>query len=100
MHMGKTSGPATKRPMLNADATSQGATKDCGATSSNGLVMGCYVHGLFAADAYRAAFLNRIRAGDYGRTAHDALVETTLDSLAAHLESHLDVDALLAIARA
>jgi adenosylcobyric acid synthase len=96
MHMGETTGPATKRPMLETN----GGGHDRGATSPNGLVMGCYVHGLFAADAYRAAFLNRIRVGDYGQTAHDALVEATLDNLAAHLETHLDVDKLLAIAGA
>ena len=99
MHMGETTGPATKRPMLEINANSHNTrAHDGGATSSNGLVMGCYVHGMFTADAYRTAFLNRIRVGDYGRTAHDALVETTLDNLAAHLETHLDINELFAIA--
>ena len=97
MHMGETTGPATKRPMLNMAADND--AHDRGATSPNGLVMGCYVHGLFAADSYRAAFLNRIRSGSFGETAHDALVEATLDTLAAHLETHLDIDELFRIAQ-
>jgi cobyric acid synthase len=31
--------------------------------------------------------------------AHDALVERTLDRLAAHLEEHVDVERLLSLAR-
>ena len=93
MHMGDTTGPATTRPMLDAPGH-----HDCGATSPDGRVMGCYVHGLFAADAYRAAFLNRIRVGHYGHTAYDSMVEATLDRLAAHLEQNVAVDRLLEIA--
>ncbi|MBT5666653.1 MAG: cobyric acid synthase [Rhodospirillaceae bacterium] len=92
MHMGDTTGPATARPMLDAPNN-----HDRGATSPNGQVMGCYVHGLFAADAYRAAFLNRVRSGQYGRMAYESRIEITLDRLAAHLEENLEVDRLLDI---
>lgn len=93
MHMGNTTGPAMDRPMLDAPDN-----HDRGATSPDGRVMGCYVHGLFVADAYRTAFLNRVRTGQYGRTAYESRIEITLDRLAAHLEENLDVDRLLDIA--
>jgi adenosylcobyric acid synthase len=60
--------------------------------------MGCYVHGLFTTDAYRAVFLNRIRSGHYAATAFEAVIDATLDRLAAHLEEHVAVDRLLEIA--
>ncbi len=92
MHIGKTSGPGLDRPMLEL------AGHPDGAVSPNGLVMGCYLHGLFAADDFRTAFLSRLREGRPRAEAYEARVETTLDALAAHLEDHCDLDALLAIA--
>jgi adenosylcobyric acid synthase len=60
--------------------------------------MGCYLHGLFASDAFRRAFLARL-----GATAdtieYEPRIENVLDRLADHLERHLDVAALLAAAR-
>ena len=61
--------------------------------------MGCYLHGLFAADGFRRAFLGRLRRRETAGIAYDALVEETLDALAAHLEAHLDLDRLLEVAR-
>jgi adenosylcobyric acid synthase len=92
MHIGKTSGPGLARPMLEI------AGHPDGAVSPNGLVMGCYLHGLFAADDFRRAFLSRLREGRPQAEAYEARVESTLDALAAHLEAHCDLDALLAIA--
>jgi adenosylcobyric acid synthase len=69
-----------------------------GAVSDDGRVSGCYLHGLFAADAARAAWLASIGAAS-GLPDHDALIEATLDALAAHLEAHADVDRLFSLAR-
>ena len=88
MHMGDTTGPGLDRPWL----TLAGGTD--GAVSADGRVMGGYVHGRFAADEFRKAFLGALRAGDYAATSHALRVEETLDALAAHLETHLDMDAL------
>jgi adenosylcobyric acid synthase len=91
MHLGLTTGVAP--PMLRmADGGADGAV------SADGRVSGCYVHGLFAADAQRAAWLRRLGVTPAPRD-HEASVEATLDALAAHLERHIDVDALLALAR-
>jgi adenosylcobyric acid synthase len=91
MHLGVTTGAAP--PMLRM---ADGAVD--GAVSADGRVSGCYIHGLFAADAQRAAWLRRLGATPAPRD-HEASVESTLDALAAHLERHIDVDALLALAR-
>jgi len=68
-----------------------------GAVSADGRVAGCYLHGLFASDPFRRAFLARL--GVAGTIDYDAMVERVLDDLAEHLERHLDLAALLAAAR-
>ena len=91
MHVGRTTGDAA--PLLRmADG------RPAGAASANGLVAGCYVHGLFGDDAQRAAWLRRLGAEPAPRH-HAAEVETVLDRLAEHAERHIDIDALLLLAR-
>ena len=93
MHLGRTTGPATAEPFLRlADGRTDGAA------SADGRVCGTYVHGLFAADAARDGFLRRLGAVPSGRS-HEAAIEATLDSLAAHLEAHIDIGRLLSLAR-
>jgi adenosylcobyric acid synthase len=93
MHMGVTAGPDCARPFARlADGTPEGAI------SADGRVMGTYVHGLFADDRQRAAWLARFAAGATN-VAYDDLIERTLDALAAHLAAHLDLDRLLTLAR-
>ncbi|MFG1422115.1 cobyric acid synthase [Roseixanthobacter liquoris] len=93
MHMGETTGADTARPF------SRLSTGDAdGATSADGRIMGSYVHGLFAHDAQRAAWLAALGAGA-PQISYEAQVDETLDALAAHLEAHLDLDLLLSLAR-
>ncbi|WP_210165696.1 cobyric acid synthase [Devosia epidermidihirudinis] len=89
MHMGVTSGPDTAR------AFAQVGDKAEGAVSANGRVAGTYLHGLFTADDFRGFMLGDAAGPDL---AYEAGIEATLDALAAHLEAHLDIDALLALA--
>jgi adenosylcobyric acid synthase len=56
------------------------------------------VHGLFGAPTARAAWLSRFGV-DGSAISHDARVDAALDALAHHVERHVNVDALLAIAR-
>jgi len=92
MHVGRTSGPDCARPLLRfADGRFDGAT------SRDGLIAGAYVHGLFADDRQRAAWLGSL--GARSEIAYDATVERTLDALAEHCEAHLDLDAMLNAAR-
>jgi adenosylcobyric acid synthase len=93
MHMGMTEGPDRARPFAHlADGTPEGAA------SVNGRVLGTYIHGLFADDQQRAAWLTRLGGGP-ATIAYDELVETTLDRLAAHLTTFIDLDRLLTLAR-
>lgn len=94
MHMGTTDGPDRRRPMLELQRGREGAR------SESGKVSGSYVHGLFAADGFRHAFLSRLASRQRSAMDWDASVEDTLDALAAHLENSLDLDRLLEIARA
>ncbi len=92
MHVGRTTGPDCARPLLRfADGRFDGAV------APGGRVMGAYVHGLFADDRHRAAFLAAL--GAVASVAYETTVEATLDALADHLETHLDCDGLLAAAR-
>ena len=91
MHIGRTTGPGCARPLLRfADGRVDGAI------STDGRVSGAYVHGLFAEDSQRAAWLAGL--GVRSDLAYEAEVERTLDALAAHLAAHVDLDALLSLA--
>ena len=92
MHLGETTGAGLERPMLRFGAGTDGCTSD------DGVVAGCYLHGLFTSDLFRRAFLARLGAPP-SDLAYEHQVETTLDALAAHLEQSLDISALLATAR-
>jgi adenosylcobyric acid synthase len=94
MHMGLTEGADRARPWMTlADGRHEGAL------SADGLVMGCYLHGLFVADGFRHGFLAAVRYGRSGGAQYAAGIEAALDGLADHLEAHLDLDALLDAAR-
>ena len=68
-----------------------------GAVSAERPIAGAYVHGLFADDRQRAAWLAAL--GATASVNYEATIERTLDALADHCEAHLDCDALLAAAR-
>jgi adenosylcobyric acid synthase len=93
MHMGATDGPDRARPFARLDDGSPD-----GAVASDGRVSGTYIHGLFADDRQRAAWLARLGAGTVA-VSYEAQVEATLDRLAAHLTACIDLDRLLALAR-
>jgi adenosylcobyric acid synthase len=93
MHMGVTEGPDRARPF----AKLAGGIAE-GAMSPDGRIIGTYIHGLFADDPQRSAWLKRLGAGE-AAIAYDSLVDETLDRLAAHLAANVDVDRLLALAK-
>ena len=90
IHLGETRGPDCARAWLHVDGRAEGAA------SADGRVRGCYLHGLFASDAFRARFLAEL--GTQSELAFSDSVESTLDALAAHMEAHFDIDRLLALA--
>ncbi len=94
MHMGKTSGADTARPLVRL---SDGHVD--GAVSENGRVFGTYAHGFFADNAQRMAWIKRLGGTGSETLNYDDQIEKTLDDLAAHLDCHLDIDALLKLAQ-
>ncbi|MFC3712288.1 cobyric acid synthase [Sphingoaurantiacus capsulatus] len=93
MHIGETSGPDAARPVVQfADGRHDGAR------SADGLVAGTYVHGLLAAPEQRQAWLATIGVDGSGRDYH-ASIDEALDAIAATLERHVDIDALIALTK-
>jgi adenosylcobyric acid synthase len=93
MHVGRSFGPDCMRPALRfADGRSDGAT------SADGLVSGCYVHGLFTDAAQRTALLARL-GGKGSGVSYDESLDAALDAVASHLETYIDLDRLLTLAR-
>ncbi len=91
IHIGITDGPDRAHPFARI------AGRPEGAVSADGRIMGSYLHGLFAQDAFRAGFIATLGAQPSG-LAYGAEVEATLNALADHLETHADVAGLLALA--
>jgi adenosylcobyric acid synthase len=93
MHMGRTAGPDCARPFAKlADGSPDGAM------SADGHIVGTYLHGLFADDRQRAAWLARLGAGAT-TLAYDPMVDDVLDRLAAHLCAHIDLDRLFKLSQ-
>ena len=92
MHVGETRGPDCTRPFSQIGDHTEGAV------SANGRVVGTYVHGLFADDMQRGAWLTRLGAKS-SNLNYEAEIDAVLDRLAAHMEKHLDLTALLRLAR-
>ena len=92
IHLGETTGPDTDRAFLEIDG------RPVGAMSASGRVLGTYVHGLFSIDNFRREFLSRLGAATTTDTHYEDTVESILDELASHLETHLDISRIEAIA--
>jgi len=92
MHVGRTIGADCARRFSTVGGTADGAC------SADGRVRGTYLHGLFADDRQRSAWLTRL-GGTISSLDYEAGVDEVLDRLAAHMERHLDLDGLLTFAR-
>lgn len=94
IHCGKTV-PAHSPPLPLIKR--QDGTLD-GAISPDGRIAGCYIHRLFDVTAQRAAWLKRWGTRSDGMD-YALRVDQALETLAATMESRLDIESLLAIAR-
>ena len=90
MHIGTTSGADCDQPFAIIN------DQPVGAISKDGKIMGCYLHGLFANDDFRHAFLSHLKARDESGIVYDLQVETALDAVADVFEDVLDIEGLLA----
>ena len=99
IHLGETTGADTSRPRVTL-----GDGRADGAVSRDGRVMGCYMHGLFASDAYRGGWLGANLGASLGEgeaksvLCFDDAIEDVLERLGDHLETHGDIAALARIA--
>jgi adenosylcobyric acid synthase len=97
IHMGRTEGTDCARPLLHIDGRPDGAI------SADGLVIGTYVHGIFADDGFRRTFLANLAArrgqsGSFGEVDFAGRVDAALDELATHMAANLDLDAFAELA--
>lgn len=92
IHIGRSDGPDRLRPFAYVGNAAEGAI------SADGLVTGTYLHGMFTSDAFRQSFLRSLGVA-VPPSGYSATVEATLDALADHLASYLDLDGLFALAR-
>ncbi|MDK1373239.1 MULTISPECIES: cobyric acid synthase [unclassified Sinorhizobium] len=83
IHLGKTTGTDCARAPVSIDGRRDGAM------SADGKIMGTYLHGLFASDAYRAALLKSFGIEGGGGNYRQS-VDAALDDIAAELEAVLD----------
>ena len=97
IHLGHTTGPDCARPMVTI-AGANGPDRTDGACSPDRRIMGCYVHGLLAADGFRHAMLAKWRGSTGSVIGFDDATERLIDALADHLEANIAVDPLLALA--
>ena len=88
IHLGRTTGAGTARPFARIGDRADGAV------SASGRVAGTYLHGCFAADGFRRAFLAGLGVAP-GHLAFESEVEAALDGLAAHLEAAIDLNFFL-----
>jgi len=94
MHMGRTQSADIQRSFLEVAGQAEGAV------SADGRVMGTYLHGLFASDDFRRAFLLEGGKSGHQDLSYEASIDAAIDALADHLEAALDIDSLIAIAKA
>lgn len=94
IHLGIGAGPDRARAPFSVDGRPEGAG------SPDGRVVGTYLHGILTSDPLRRAWLDDLAGKPLvPGEAYEPAVEAALDRLAAHLERHLDTDALLELAR-
>jgi adenosylcobyric acid synthase len=86
IHHGRTRlGPGAE-PLMSIEGEPAGA--------ASGSVWGCYLHGAFADDELRGAWLGSLRAGHSARGGWEAHLDAELDRLADAVESALDMTAV------
>ena len=94
IHLGVTSGSDCNKPFATLSERKDGAI------SSNGLVMGTYLHGLFFSDEFRNKFVAKISSKEKEEdVSFNDKIDFILEEFVNVLEDNLDVDTILSAAR-
>jgi adenosylcobyric acid synthase len=103
IHMGQTTGVSEYQPYAMVRRALDNTGRPDGAVNSDGTVMGTYLHGIFDNDAFRRAWLQKIR-NRFGLpsppTFHLSISDIraqAFDRLATIVRQHLNMDALYRI---
>ena len=86
IHAGVSEGSSLNRPLINFEDHNDGAL------SSDGLVAGTYLHGIFNTKPACDALLSWAGLKNQNAIDYEQLRENQLDRLADELEKHLDID--------
>ncbi len=89
IHMGISTGAALNNPAVKLK------DKMDGVISSDGQILGTYLHGLFDKETALHSLLNWAGLNDVENFDYDGLREQELDRLAEAMQEHIDIDALL-----
>lgn len=85
IHIGQTKGPDCGRPFARVNGRPDGAV------SPNGRIIGTYLHGIFAGDAFRACFLQSLGLSG-GTQDYRQQVDAALDAIAGQLSDLISED--------
>lgn len=88
IHMGVTSGPALKRPLIELSQATDGAI------SNDEQIIGTYLHGLFDHSDACSALLKWAGLAEVETLHYQALCESNLNRLADSVEQHVDLTGL------
>ena len=91
IHMGHSTGKSLSKPWFKVNGKNEGAI------AKNGQIRGTYLHGIFTSDEFRANFLNNF--GQESQIVHQDDIEKTLNDLAKHLETHMNLDQIFKVSR-
>ena len=92
IHIGKSSG----KDLINSWLTVDG--KSVSAATSDGSILGCYIHGIFSNDTFRSNFIESLGATPSNFNFNEK-IDSTLDLLSKHVEQHVNIDKLISLAR-
>jgi len=99
IHMGTTKTEPGTRPAFVIKQKNSTPVEYCdGAVSSDGLIWGTYLHGLFENDGFRTQFLHLHGRKTTTQFSYRSYLDTQFDTLAQLIEKNVDVDRILRIA--
>ena len=98
IHMGETTiGRSVQSFAMLTSRSGQAVSREDGAVSADGRIIGTYLHGIFNSGSFRRGFLNRLRLKKGLPVPTITETEDPFELLARHLERNLDMPRLLAI---